>query len=227
MAWAAEAGSVGDVGGGGLPTPASAADAADLIRYRILDVAQQGVCLSFLADPANPSTRARAIYFESFGQVSYLDLDPETDQVQVAEDLVTVLTDLAPMLDSGLVRPMEFSSAEWGRLDIWWPQYHHLWSSHVPDVHAVQLITGAQIERAHDLSWWQVSEVAPDRWLVRAHDLSPWFAVPERVTWSSGSANLRYSPQMPPVDLLTQARQDFGDMLFTDDVIARNPPPVR
>jgi hypothetical protein len=49
------------------------------------------------------------------------------------------------------------------------------------------------------MSGWAISEVAPDRYLVEAADLAPWYARPQ-----------------PDAATLAQARADFGDMIITD-----------
>src|SRR5664280_348923 len=49
----------------------------------------------------------------------------------------------------------------------------------VPDAHGIQILTGAHLAKAHDLSRWTIAEVAPDRYLVEAADLSGWYAHPE------------------------------------------------
>jgi hypothetical protein len=85
-------------------------------------------------------------------------------------------------------------------------RHRHLWSRHVPDAHALQVLTAAHLERAADLSRWSVTEVGDGRFLVEAPDLVPWFA----------------SQQTDPA-VLAAARDDFGDMLLTPEVIAANP----
>jgi hypothetical protein len=62
------------------------------------------------------------------------------------------------------------------------------------DAHGIQILTGAHLAKAHDLSVWTISEVAPDRYLVEAADLAAWYAQPH-----------------PAPATLTQARADFGD----------------
>ncbi len=70
----------------------------------------------------------------------------------------------------------------------------------------MQVLTSDHLHRAADLSGWSVIEVAPDRFLVEARDLRPWFAADE-----------------PDPDVLAAARDDFGDMLLTPEIIAANP----
>jgi hypothetical protein len=68
----------------------------------------------------------------------------------------------------------------------------------VPDAHGIQILTGAHVAKAHNLSRWSITEVAPDRYLVEAADLSGWYAHP-----------------LPNPVTLAQARTDFGDMIIT------------
>jgi len=42
-------------------------------------------------------------------------------------------------------------------------------------VQGIQLLTGTHLDRAHDLSDWDVTQITPDRFLIEAHDLAPWF----------------------------------------------------
>lgn len=69
----------------------------------------------------------------------------------------------------------------------------------VPDAHGIQLLTGAHLAKAHDLTNWTITPVAPDRYLVEAPDLAPWYAQP-----------------FPDQATLDHARADFGDMIITD-----------
>jgi hypothetical protein len=49
-----------------------------------------------------------------------------------------------------------------------------LWEQYVPDAHVLQLFTARHLERVHDLSAWQVSEMAQGRFLLEAADTGPW-----------------------------------------------------
>lgn len=89
-----------------------------------------------------------------------------------------------------------------------WRQNYHLHSEYAFDAHAVNLLTGRHLERAQDLTNWSVTEVGEDRYLVEARDLQPWF------------------DGKPDPAVLEQARQDFGDMLITWDVVLEKPGPM-
>jgi hypothetical protein len=68
----------------------------------------------------------------------------------------------------------------------------------VQDAHGAQLLTRQHLDQARDLSAWLLTEVAPDRFLVQAADLAPW--------WDT------YAPDP---DVVARARRDFGDMIIT------------
>jgi len=79
-----------------------------------------------------------------------------------------------------------------------------LLTSYSPDAHGFQILRAAHLERARDLSSWTVTEVAQDRFTVEHHDLEAWYA---EIT--------------PPTELQADARHDFGDMILTQEVLAR------
>jgi hypothetical protein len=70
-------------------------------------------------------------------------------------------------------------------------------------VQGIQLLTGTHVARAHDLSDWDVTQVSSDRYLVEAHDLTPWF---------TGD---RTDPEV-----YDKAAHDFGRMLVTPETAA-------
>lgn len=72
----------------------------------------------------------------------------------------------------------------------------------VPDARGALVVRDAHLERAHDLTRWNVQPIQDGRHLLTAHDLEPWFA----------------SPDVDP-DLLDQARRDFGDMIVKPEDI--------
>ena len=65
------------------------------------------------------------------------------------------------------------------------------------------------MEKAADLSAWQVQKVGADRWLVQARDFQPW--------WHNWDTEGFWEPPRP--DVLEQARADFGDMIFDADSV--------
>ncbi|MDH6128856.1 hypothetical protein [Kitasatospora sp. GP82] len=76
---------------------------------------------------------------------------------------------------------------------------HSVWSRHVPDAHGIQLLTGAHLDRAEDLSGWSVTEIRPDRFLVEDRNPDAWF-----------------SPDGPDPELVERARRDFGRLIIPD-----------
>jgi hypothetical protein len=92
----------------------------------------------------------------------------------------------------------------------------HLWSSRAPQALGIQLLTSAHLENAHDLSTWHPTEVARNRYLVTAPDLTAWFAAPDATTWARGG--------FPSGDTLSRAQTDFGDLVLTDAVASANAP---
>lgn len=64
------------------------------------------------------------------------------------------------------------------------------------------MLTGRHLSRARDLSTWNIAEIVPDRFLVHANDLDPW-----------------YAGDTPDPEVVAQARADFGDMILTPDTV--------
>ena len=78
----------------------------------------------------------------------------------------------------------------------------HVFLRKVSDVYGVQVLTGAHLAAANDLSTWNIEPIAEDRYLVSAHDVESWFdgsLTPARVE---------------------QARADFGsELLITEEEV--------
>lgn len=85
----------------------------------------------------------------------------------------------------------------------------HLWSEYVIDAAGVSLLTSQHLAKANDLSNWDITEVAPQRYLVKARDLAAWF-----------------EPIVPDDHVIEQARADFGDAILSWDAILANPGPL-
>ena len=86
----------------------------------------------------------------------------------------------------------------------------HLLDRYLPDAHGVQVVRTAHLDRAHDLSGWQITVLGHGRHLVRARDLAPW-----------------YADVLPDADTLALARADFAGALLTRQIIADTPSPWR
>jgi hypothetical protein len=92
-------------------------------------------------------------------------------------------------------------------------EYHvrynkHLLDRYLPDAHGVQVVRTAHLDNAHDLSGWQITDLGHGRHLVRAQDLTPW-----------------YAEVLPDPHVLEQARADFDGALLTRQIIDDNPSP--
>ena len=88
-------------------------------------------------------------------------------------------------------------------------RYRRLLPFFAPDAFAVQVLTDAHLDRAHDMRDWVVEELAPGRHLVTARDLEHWLATPP----PHPENQYRMSP--PPPHVTAKARADFGEMLLT------------
>ncbi|HMJ78912.1 MAG TPA: hypothetical protein VK507_23205 [Iamia sp.] len=86
--------------------------------------------------------------------------------------------------------------------------HRHLLAQYAPDAHGLQILRGAHLEKARDLSAWTITDLGHGRHLVEATDLEPWYAHGE----TDGGT-------------LERARRDFGPMILTRDVLAAHPPP--
>lgn len=156
--------------------------------------------------------RARKLQLSQRGQLLVQETDPMRSWRElVAQAREQLLIDPAA-LDVGQVRNTRGDSAwDWDDLqyDLATPGHQpplrtpsfarHLWHERVVDVAAIQLLTGAHLSHATNLDRWHVEEVAADRYLVQAPDLTPWFA-----------------QDAPDPQVLEQARHDFGDMILTN-----------
>lgn len=89
----------------------------------------------------------------------------------------------------------------------YYPHGRHLDDRRVPDACVQQVLTGAHLDAAADLSRWHVDDVAPDRYVVTHPEPSRWFLpAPE------GRQGTRVD-----ADVLARAREDFGAMILGDD----------
>jgi hypothetical protein len=161
-------------------------------------------------DPA----RLRAINFDTRGFAGCLVKDDHSLTEQV--DAVSALFTWHPELMShafirrfySTAEPQFISNHDFGPfpLDpVKWasPRNSHLIDRLILDAHAIQLLTTAHLERAANLDSWIIDEVAPDRHLVKAKDLTPWL-----------------TDRAPDPDILNQARHDFGRMIATPELVA-------
>lgn len=164
----------------------------------------------------------RHVALGQMGQCVTRRVDLDASWQELLDDQVGRLRAHPEALDVAMIKNAQHVSFDWGATDVEWPdcehrtalepfdyeRNRHLWDSYVIDAAGVQLLTGKHLSHAHDLSDWTVEEVAPDRYLVSARDLEPWYAalVAEPAT-------------------IERARADFGDMILTWDTILANPGP--
>lgn len=203
---------VGDV----VRTPVQEHDAVPLIRP-LLDRRLSNLALASTSRAGGELRRS--VGFSPFGQTWWIDLDRDADPTALAERTQRLLLEHAPDLEFGAVH-LTYPGTDESEATTTsvWRRHPHLWSAHVPDAFGAQLVTGRHLAHAHDLSQWQVSEVAEDRWLVAARDLAAWFRPPE--------PSAVRSRQFPDPALRTRAREDFGAMILTrETAAARRPQP--
>jgi hypothetical protein len=87
----------------------------------------------------------------------------------------------------------------------YYPHGRHLDDRRVPDACVEQVLTGAHLDAARDLSRWRVKEVATDRYVVTHPEPSRWF-----LPAPDGRPGTRVDP-----DVLARARDDFGAMILS------------
>lgn len=159
----------------------------------------------------------RDVSLDYWGQVAYVQAGPQLDNAAVAREMGDVLRHHAEHLDAGAVRPgLAGRTRNFGYDQSLWLENRHLWATRVQQPNAIQVLTSAHMELAHDLSSWTVEHVAEDRWLVATSDLRPWF----------DHAGDDDAQNVPP-DVMESAVRDFGHMLLTAEVAAAHPLPPR
>jgi hypothetical protein len=163
--------------------------------------------------------RVHSAQLSSRGQVTVQVEDEEHDWRTRLDNLSRMLTRQPDKMDLAFIRLSPYWALSWialgnGNLPLACVDEadvrnnRHLWATYIPDAHGLQLLTDAHLSRAGSLDDWDVRLVGPDRYLVRAKDLWPW-----------------YSGTRPDPDVLTSARMDFAGMLLSPKVITNNPRP--
>ena len=79
---------------------------------------------------------------------------------------------------------------------------------YIPDPRGIMLLTDAHLERATDLTGWDIDPLGHGRHLVQARDLAAWYAQPE-----------------PDPAVLAAARAAFGPVILTPEILEANPVP--
>jgi hypothetical protein len=137
--------------------------------------------------------------------------DERLDWKALVQEVTQLLVRHPDALDLAIIRQERAGPSSWFDIKSPPPPHvterevvanRHLWDRFVPDVHGIQLLTEAHLERAGNLGAWNVQRHTRDRYLVQAKDLRPWFAENES-----------------DPDILTAARQDFHSMLLTPEII--------
>jgi hypothetical protein len=154
----------------------------------------------------------------TWGEAVYeLDAETRMDPLDQVRELRPLLVGHARDLEVAFLRSVHSRASSWmdvapgsigpyGITEMELRDNRHLWAKYVPDAHGLQVLTAEHLRRATNLGTWTVTEIAPDRFLVEARDLERWFAADE-----------------PDPGVLATAREDFGHMLLTPDVVATNP----
>jgi hypothetical protein len=106
----------------------------------------------------------------------------------------SLMVDQASDLDLGFVATTTVFRLSWSDLrpaygqDSLLPFFRLLRDEFTPDAYGVQVLTGKHLAKTSNLDGWDVSLVAPDRYLVQARDLVPWF---DRWSPQDDAASLR------------------------------------
>lgn len=172
--------------------------------------------------------RQRSFNLRPHGQAVFQVTDPTLDWRTRLDQVRQVLSWSPPLVDYGYVRHGVGGSLV-GDSGQTWPhvrgsdvRYNRpLLASFVPDAFGIQLLTDAHLERAHDLSQWDITSYAGGRHLVSARDLEAWFGPVD----GRDERGFYVAEALPPSDeLVAQARADFGGMILTPHLIADNDP---
>ncbi|GAB3035579.1 hypothetical protein GCM10011376_18590 [Nocardioides flavus (ex Wang et al. 2016)] len=214
-AWVSASGGEGVVFDGSKDIALLPTDVVEVMS-RLAGAASPGFDASFPG--TTPGDGGRHVSLDFWGQATYVEAGTHLGDATVAREMGAVLRHHAPGLDVGAVRLGQAGATRnFGYDDeLWWTN-RHLWASRVQQPHAIQVLTSAHLELAHELSGWSVESVAEDRWLVAAEDVEPWFPTSDDVDRMADV----------PTEIMASAVRDFGDMLLTPEVAAANPLPQR
>lgn len=203
-AWALVPGTGAHVGAV-VRTPVQEHDAFSLIRP-LLDRRISNLTLA--STSRTGGELRRSVRFDAFGQTWWIDLDRDADPVALCESARRLLVEHASDLLYGAVA-LTFPGTDElvAATPSVWRRHPQHWAEYVPDAFGVQLVTGRHLTHARDLSQWHVTEIAVDRWLVAARDLTAWFRAED-----PSAVRKR---QFPDPDLRARARDDFGAMILT------------
>ena len=156
--------------------------------------------------------QTRSVRTADHGQVAYTAGHEGMGWADYLDDLLSAMTRDPAAVDYALVRltagyAQSFLDLANGAVEMPYLREsiyrlnRHLWSSYVPDAHALQVLTRDHLEKANDLSGWKVQKLTEDRWLVEATDLRAWL-----------------DPELAGTDVIDAARTDFGAMIMTHQI---------
>lgn len=155
-------------------------------------------------------TRTTACVSATSGAQAYFSVASATEGWRDRLQTVTgALVRFGPHLEVGMIRITKPIGNSWRAVrgippeppgdiaatdDLW------LAREYVLDVYGTQVLTGTHLERTRDLSSWNITELGNDRHLVSHPDPEAW-----------------YAHDTPNSAILARARQDFGDLIITDE----------
>lgn len=173
--------------------------------------------------------RYRTAMIRPHGEIAVRVVDPTMGWPDRLAAVKELLTWSPPRSDYGYVCHMSGASIleDLGKT---WPfikqskmRYNRpLLTSFVPDAYGIQLLRDAHLERANDLSDWDITPLPNGRHLVVARDLDAWYrpieGLNEHESWDPAN--------MKPADdaVIAKARADFGDMILTLETITQHNP---
>lgn len=213
-----------------------ATDAEDSFETQGLDHAQSMTEMGLAASSLQLESalfkplRYRTASLQPHGSLAVRVVDPDlswSERVALARE---ILTWPPPRSDYGYVRLFTGASTLKDDGDTW-PHIHEaqvrynrpLLTCFVPDAFGLQLLTDAHLERANDLSAWDITPLGGGRHIVAARDLEAWYRpVHDQSLEYSECTHDAFLPSDPHT--LAQARDDFGDMILTPEIIERHNP---
>lgn len=158
--------------------------------------------------------RGTTCAFSINGQACYTISDPQQAWQNRIQQLTQILTAFPQQTDLGLIRHSFALASAWHNIDSTPPRLpNHLdrqdleWRRmlllhYVPDAHGIQLLTPQHLDKAHDLADWNTQQLTPNRYLLTSKQPEAWYA----------------TPNIHP-DTLAKARQDFGQMILTQNTL--------
>jgi hypothetical protein len=181
---------------------------AEALRARFVEPGSRGFSTVHRQGPE----RERRVRFSSYGHVTL----EERSGLPLPDRLAALRTAWQPWAsrvdqarttgDVGDGHPSWTVELGRRKLDTsYYPHGRHLDDRRVPDACVQQVLTGAHLDAADDLSRWRVEALAPDRYVVTHPEPSRWF-----LPAPDGRQGTRVDP-----DVLDQARDDFGAMILS------------